>query len=188
AVAVGVEPGDAEAVAAVGVGDAHLLAGFGEAAVAVVSVEEVAAARQAARSALHGDAAELAGLVFAELGQLVEVDLDVAADEEVEIAVAVVVREAAAGGPAAALDAGRRGDVGEGAVAAVPVEVVGAQRGDVEVLPAVAVDVGDAGAHAPAGVSDAGLDRDVDEAAVAEVAVERAGRRRRLLRGVDGER
>ena len=130
----------------------------------VVAEEEVGLAGQPARAALHGDAAVLAGLVLAELGQVLQVDLHVAADEEVEVAVAIVVGEAAARPtsrrprtPAA------RGDVGERAVAVVAIELVAAEGGDVEVLPAVAVDVGGADAHAPARMADAGLVGDVLE-------------------------
>ena len=53
-------------------------------------------ALQAARSALHGNAAVLARLVLAELRQVREIDLHVAADEQIESAVAIVVGEAAA--------------------------------------------------------------------------------------------
>ena len=97
---------DAQAVIAVRVGDAGLLRHVGERAVAVVAVERVAVAGQSARAALHGDALELAGLVLAELRQVVEVEVDVVGDEQIEIAVVVVVDERRAGGPARVADAG----------------------------------------------------------------------------------
>ena len=150
--------------------------------VAFVAEEEVAFAGQAARAALHRDAAVLAGLALAELGQAREIDLHVAADEEVEVAVAVVVREAAARRPAAAGDPGLRRDVGEGAVVVVAVEVIPAHAGHVDVFPAVAVHVGRAHADAPARVADPRLVRDVLELPAAEVAIQRAARRLRIVR------
>src|SRR5438093_8280687 len=102
-------------------------------AVAVVVEEQVRLAGQAARPALHGEATILARLALSELGQVVQVDLHVAADEKVEPAVAVVVGEATAGRPAAPGDSGRLGDVGERAVPVVVVEVVPTEARDVDV-------------------------------------------------------
>ena len=90
--------------------------------------------------------------VFGQRGGL-EVEVDVVADEEVEVAVLVVVEEGAAGVPAQAVleEAGLFGDVGEGAVAVVAVEGVLAVVADEEVVPAVVVVVADAAGLAPAG-------------------------------------
>src|SRR5262249_22194842 len=79
---------------------------------------------EAARTALDGDPPVLAGLVLAELRQVREVDVHVAADEEIELAVTIVVGEAAAGRPAAALETRALGRIGEGPVAVVHVEAV----------------------------------------------------------------
>jgi hypothetical protein len=187
AVLVGVEPGDPEAEVPARVGHPRRLAHLREVAVAVVAVEEVGHAGQAAGAALHLDAAMLAGLALAELGQVVEVELHVTADEEVQVAVPVVVGEAATGRPPAAADAGPLGDVGEGAVVVVAIEVIPADGGDVEVLPPVAVHVGRAHSHPPPRVPHARLVRDVLELPVAQVAIERAARRLRILGRVHGQ-
>ncbi len=99
--------------------------------------------------------------------------MDVAGDEEVEAAVAVVVAPGGAGGPVAERDSGFLGDVGEGAVVVVVVEAVLAEVGDVDVGPAVVVVVGDGDAEAPAFVGDAGFGGDVGEGAVVVVMEER---------------
>ncbi len=102
--------------------------------------------------------------------------VDVAGDEEIEPAVAVVVAPGGAGGPVAERDAGFFGDVGEGAVVVVVVEAVLAEVGDVDVGPAVVVVVGDGYAEAPAVVGDAGFGGDVGEGAVVIVVEERGVR------------
>ena len=85
-----------------------------------------------------------------------QVVVDVAGDEEVEPAVAVVVAPGCAGGPVAESDAGLLGNVGERAVVVVVVEAVLAEVGDVDVGPAVVVVVADGDAESPAVVGDAG--------------------------------
>ena len=120
-------------------------------------------------------------------GRVVEVDPDVAAHEQVEVSVPVVVREAAARRPAAALHAGLLGDVREGPSLVVAVERVAPEAGDVDVLPAVPVEVGGADAHGPARVADARLVRHVLELHVPEVAVERAASGIGVVGRVHGE-
>ena len=115
-----------------------------------------------------GDFAELCTILpLAELRQVVETDALIAADEEVEVTVAVVVGETAAGRPATAGDTDFFGDVGEGRswplTAEVAVEMVALDAGDVEILKSVAVVVRDTDADPPAGIGDAGLFGDVDE-------------------------
>ena len=99
AVVVEVGGADAEAVGADGGPHAGLLADVGEGAVAVVVVEDVLAAGKAGRAAGDEHALVGAGAVFGE-GRGLEVEVDVVGDEEVEVAVAVVVDEGAAGVPA----------------------------------------------------------------------------------------
>src|SRR5205823_12651393 len=100
-----------------------------------------------ARTALDGDAAVLARLVLAEFRQMREIDPDVAAHEQVEAAVAIVVGEPAARRPAAAAHARLRGDVGKRAVVVVAIEMIAAEGRDVDVLPSVSVDIGGADTH-----------------------------------------
>src|SRR4029078_7329758 len=84
AIVVEVEPRDAQGEVAARIGHAGLLRHVGELAVAVVVEEEIAFTLQAARPALHRDAAVFAGLVLAELRGVGESDLHVAADEKNE--------------------------------------------------------------------------------------------------------
>ncbi len=74
----------------------------GEGAVAVVVVEDVLAAVEAGRAAgdLHAFVGAAGG--FGQRGGL-DVEVDVVGDEEIEVAVLVVVEEGAAGVPALAL-------------------------------------------------------------------------------------
>ena len=73
-----------------------------ECAVAVVVVEDVFAAVEAGRAASHGDAL-VSAVGFFRSGRGLEVEVDVIADEEIEMAVLVVVEEGAAGVPAEAV-------------------------------------------------------------------------------------
>ncbi len=111
---------------------------------------------------------------------MVEVERDVAGDVEVEPAVAVVVAERAARGPAVDGDARARRDIGE-AAALVAVQPVHSEVRDVQILIAVVVEVARAHALSPALVGDAGLGGDVAEPAATEVAIERCRRCRGVL-------
>ena len=133
----------------------------------------VGLALEAARAAVDAFAAELAE-GEAGRGEMVHVPVDVAGDEEVEFAIAVVIAEGCAGGPVAELDAGLFGNVGKGAVVVVVIEAVFAEVRDVEVGPAVVIVVADGDAEAPAFVGDAGFVGDVGEGAVV-VVVEEGG-------------
>ena len=138
---------------------------------------------QAARAAHDAYAAELAEAereAFAAGRADSTVVVDIAGNEEVEPAVAVVVAPGGAGGPVAERDAGLFGNIGEGAVVVVVVEAVLAEVGDVEVGPAVVVVVADGHAEAPAVVGDAGFCGDVGEGAVMVVVEERGVGRRRF--------
>ena len=103
---------------------------------------------------------------------------DVARDEQVEVAVAVEVEEAAAGPPSLVREPGCRGRVLEGPVAAVEVQHVGAEVRDEQVGVAVAVDVPARRPHPVAGVADARPLGDVLEAHAAEVPVQAVARQR----------
>ena len=82
-----------------------------------------------------------------------EIEVDVVGDDEVELAVAVVVDEGAAGAPlfAGACHSCLLGYFFEGAVALVVEETILAVAGDVEVVEAVVVIVADAGSLTPTG-------------------------------------
>ena len=98
AVTIEVGHSDGEGVGADGVEDAGFRTDVGEGTVAVVAVEDVFAALQARRAAGDLDAFVGAAGGLGERGRL-DVEVDVVGDEEVEVAVAVVVEEGAAGVP-----------------------------------------------------------------------------------------
>src|SRR5688572_3092508 len=93
----------------------------------------------------------------------VSAEVNVMRHEEIEPSVAVVVEERGARAPAGVACAGRRRNVGKGAVALVAEHVVGAKPGDVDVYPAVVVVVTGRGAHAIDGNGQTGRLRDVGE-------------------------
>ncbi len=181
AVAVEVEPGHAQAEVLARVADASLLSDLGEVPVPVVPEQEVRFAGEASRAALHVDAAILASLALAELRELVEVEVHVAADEEVEVPVPIVVGKATTRRPASARNARLLRDVGEGAVVVVAIQRIAAEAGDVDVLPAVSVHVRRAHAHRPARVGEPGPVGHVLEPPVAQVPIKGAARGLRVL-------
>src|SRR5208282_2168697 len=130
------------------------------------------------------DAAELArsfwDAAFAGEDRPVEIELDVARDEEIEKAIAIIVAPGGAGGPSAESDAGFFGDVCESAVVVVVVEAIFPVVGDINVRPAVVVVVGDGNSKTPALVGDAGFFGHVREGAIV-IVVEKHGTRRRFF-------
>ncbi len=100
-----------------------------------------------------------------------DIEVDVIGDKQVEMAVAVVVEEGAAGvPPCLRLQQARLlRDVGEGAVAVVAVEDVLAEVADKEVVPAIIVVIADTAALTPSCAGESGFRGDVGEGAVAIV-------------------
>ena len=86
-------------------------------------------------------------------GIVVGIELDVVADEEIEVTVAVVVEERAASSPAALflVEAGFVGDVSEGAVAVVVEENVVSPEAAEQIVPSIVVVVANADAGLPSG-------------------------------------
>ena len=156
--AVVVEVGNrhAQAVGAVRLQDAGLLADIREGAVAVVVKQDVLAALQSRRTARHHDAFEQARAGLRQRRGL-RIEIDVVGDEQVQMAVPVVIHERAAGVPAAlpvagiGRDAGLSGDIGELAVAVVVPQRAIAPISDEQVVVAVVVIVADAAPLAPPG-------------------------------------
>ncbi len=85
------------------------------------------------------------------------VEIHVVRDEQIEVAVAVVVQKTAARTPAVfrSSDAGLLGHIGERAVAVVVVEDVAAKVGDEEIVEAVVVVVADTTRLPPSGAGEA---------------------------------
>jgi len=139
-------------------------------------IENIFSAEQAGRAAGDHDAFVKAGAGFGD-GRGFQVEVDVIGDEEIEMAVAIVVHEGTAGVPALAGggDAGFFADVGEGAVAIVVIENIFAEVGDEEIVETVVVVIADADALSPAGVREAGFGGDIGESAVAIIFEEMRG-------------
>ena len=113
-----------------------------------------------------------------------EGEVEIVGDEEIEIAVAIVVDERGARAPPGVADAGGLGDVGERAVAVVAVQRLRAERGHEEIEVAVVVVVADRRAHAIGAGADAGGVSNVGEVELArlvrcdsEVVAEQTARR-----------
>src|SRR5579862_2567165 len=93
--------------------------------------------------------------------RMIGIEFDVAGNEEIQQAVAVVITPRGAGGPAAERDTRFFGDVGERAVVIVVVEAILAEVRDVDVWPAVVVVIRHGDAEAPAFVRDSRLFGDI---------------------------
>jgi hypothetical protein len=162
--------------------DPRRLGDVGERAVAVVTVEVVVGAFVVERRAVRtADAGEL----VTHLGVDRRRPLDVVADEEVEVPVAVHIEERGAGAPGVRVAAHLRlgGDVDQLALD-VAEQVIPADRGDEHVGPTVAVVVAHRHAHAVEIEPRTGGGRHVLEATLAHIAVDRDRRRVRALRTV----
>src|SRR5262249_54128346 len=106
------------------------------------------------------------------------IELDKAADKEIELAVVVVVEPNRARCPPGSRNSSFFRDVSECAVAVVAVENAAAVLRDVEVGKSVAVVIANGDAHAVATGGDAGLFGDVSERAIAIILVEGVAQRR----------
>src|SRR5436309_2084214 len=119
---------------------------------------------------------------------LLQRDVDVRGDVQIQVAVAVGVEESGSGVPAGRLDTRLRGDVLEGAVAAVAIEHVGAEVREQDVGPAVAVVVGHRDATSPPALAPgAGAVGDVLEGAAAAGGKKTKDGEDDTERGHDGE-
>ena len=124
AVVVEVESGNAEGVVAGGLIDVRFRGDVFEFSVSQIVIKNVFRPWQAARTAHDRHAFPDAGRAFARGGGGGEIEVHVVGDHQVEMAVAIVIDEGAAGAPgfSGAGDAGLLADIGEGAVAVVVIQ------------------------------------------------------------------
>ncbi len=136
---------------AVGLVDVGFRGDVFEGAVAAIVVEDVLRRRQSSRAAHHRRALPDARRAVSRRRRGREIEVHVIGDDEIELAVAIVVNEGAAASPSLARSADARlvGHIGEDTVIVV-VETVLAVVGDVEIFPAVVVVVADTDALSPA--------------------------------------
>ena len=159
---------DAQAEGSVGLKNSGGSRNIGESAVAVVVIKNIFATLEPRRAACdHHAFIEARARFRHRRGR--QVHIDIVGDEEIELAIAVVVHEGAAGIPALAIagDAGFFADVRKSAVAVVVKENVFAEVSDEQVFEAVVVVVANADALSPTGVGQASFRRDVGESAIA---------------------
>ena len=130
---------------AVRIADAGLFGDILKRAVAAIAIQQIGAAAEALRAARHRNLAIAAVEGRSRLGRARGVEGHVVGDEQIEVAVAIVIEETAARAPTV-LDAGHArllGDIREGAVAVVAVEHVSPEVGDEEIVEPVVVVVAD---------------------------------------------
>src|SRR5262249_6657460 len=110
----------------------RLLAHIGESAIAIVSIQRVISRRQAARTTFDWHSLPGAIAVRSRLRDAFEVKLKVVRDEEIQLPVAVVIKERAPRAPSRNISkqAGFFGDVCESSIAVVAIELVLSEVGD----------------------------------------------------------
>ena len=162
-----------DGIARAGFQDAGFLRDIGESSVAVVVIENVGVAGETARAAHDRNSFPLAKRLARGRRSFCGIELDVVADEKIQMAVAIVIEPGAARAPADLLvvDAGFARDIGERAVAVVVKQNVVSPEAAEQIVPAIVVVVADADAGLPAGARQSGFFGDVGERAVAIVFV-----------------
>src|SRR5216684_7645007 len=168
-----VRPHHTQAVIADFVANAIFCRDFFKSAVATIVIEEVAFADEPPRAALHQDTFVAAIFVATETRQVVHFHVRVAGDEEVHVAVAVVISPRRSGHEAAAADTGFFRDVLKFAVAKVPIEGAAAIATNKQIELAVVIEVRDGDAHAPAEPREARFLSDVLKGAVRLLVIKR---------------
>ena len=112
--------------------------------------EQVRFAEHSPRTALHRDSLEAAVLlILPEVGEFVHVEVHVSRDEQINVAVSIVVGPSRAGAESSACHACFVCDIFEFAVAQVVIQGVSAEASYVNVGETVVVVISDGHAHAP---------------------------------------
>src|ERR1700730_11276054 len=139
-------------------------------------IERIARALQPSGSALHRYPLELAGASFAELRQIIHIEIYIIGHEEIELAIVVIIDESGAGRPTRIADASFLRNVAEGAVAIVSEQMVWSQAGHVDIVPAIVIVIANRYSHPPSDVTDPGLVRYLGKRSVAVVVIKSAPR------------
>ena len=185
AVVVVVGPDHPEAVITDVVVDTGLLRNLLKGAVAAVAVEKVAFAHESPGAALHEHAFVATVLVAPKLRQMIHVHVRIARDEQIHVAVAIVIAPRRTGAEPAAADSGLLGRVFESAVPQIVVQHIAAVAGHKQIQFAVVVVVGDGHAHPPTQARQTGLLGDVFKVAVRFLVIERHHRIAALAEPLD---
>ena len=159
-----------ESVVEAGIRNTRFYAHVGEGPVAVVMEKMVLLSVQTARTAHHALSSVPAGLALhlgtARYGGIIKIKLDITGDEKIEAAIAVVVAERCACGPASQRDASSFADVSKSSIVVVMIQVVLAKIGYVYVRPAVVVEIAHRDAESPSIVGRTGSSRDIRKSPV----------------------
>src|SRR2546429_2259325 len=153
---------------------ASFLGNFLEGSIATIVKKQVGFALHPPRAALHQDSLEAAVfLIAAEGGQFINVNVDVAGNEQIDESVTVIVSPGCASAESAAGHSRFVGHILKLAVAHIAIERIAAVAGDVDIGKSVIVVIGDDDAHAPAFARQAGRLGDVMEFEAGVLMVER---------------
>ncbi len=175
-------------VIAVGIVHTRCFRNVGKRSVAVVVKQRIAGTLQSARPTLHVDPAILAVRRGAKSRQIVQVEIHVIGHHQIKVAVAIIIAERCASGPAAVGDASLLGHVSESAVAIIFEKFVSAQAGQINIGPAVVVVVTHRSAHGETWRGKPGFFRYVGKSSVMIVVIQRPSRSLSLNRHVHGRR
>src|SRR5262249_54431444 len=100
AVIVIVAPHRSQTVIQVGVVHARLFGNILKSSVATITKEKMTLSNHSPGAALHGNALEMAKLSAAKFGQMIHIDMHVTGDEQIHVAITVVVSPGCAGAEA----------------------------------------------------------------------------------------
>ena len=153
--------------------DPGRLAYIRECSVAIVVVQGMSSVGQPAWPAFHGNAFPVAIAVLPGHGSVFEGETNIVGDEQIQVAIPVVVQEAAPCAPARLLvpQAGGFGYIGKGSVAIVAIKPVLSEAGDEDVFESVVVIVADANSGGPIPGTQAGFLGNVGDGSVGVVVV-----------------
>ena len=155
AVVVEIGSEHAKSERSVGLENSGALGNIRKCAVAVVVEQNIFSAEKSRRSASDENSFVFARAGFGD-GRGRQIEIDVVCDEKIEVAVAIVIDESAAGVPPFAVggDAGFLRNVGERPVSVVVVQNIFTERSDVNIVEAVVVVIADANALSPSVVNE----------------------------------
>src|SRR5262249_57116041 len=128
----------------------RLLGNILKSSVSTIAKEKMALSNHSPGAALHGNALEMAKLSAAEFRKMIHIDMHVTGDEQIHVAVTVVVSPGCPGAEASHAYSGLFRHVFKCAVALVVVKDIAAVAGYVEVQKAVVIKIRNCHAHTPA--------------------------------------
>jgi hypothetical protein len=152
----------------VGIVDASFLRNFFEGSIALVVEKQIRFSGHAPRAALHQNSLVPAEVrIVAKLRQVVDIDMHIARNEEVDMAIAIVICPSSTSAETARTHSGPCGYILELAVAQVVIKGIAAEASYVNILQAIIVIIGDGDPHAPTLVRKSGGVSDIGEMRIA---------------------